>query len=178
METLVNSNAARKALGLSRIRCTSPAKTTGEKCTRWAILGGFVCPMHGGAQPVVKEAAKARLLQIAEPAAYAMQMVVLDLTAEWERAMGLDDAPRVAHLMSLAPSIIRAATAVLDRCGFSPAMKLEIATPNPFDGLSLAEIADKAEEFAREARATADAEAQLRLGDGTTVEGVVIKEDR
>jgi hypothetical protein len=178
METLVNSNAAREALGLSRTRCTAKAKTTGDRCTRWAILGGFVCPMHGGANPVVKDAARARLLEIADPAIYALRMVVLDLTGEWERAMGLEDAPRVAHLMSLAPSIIRAATAVLDRAGFSPAMKLEVATPNPFDGLSLAEIADKAEEFAREARATADAEAQLRLADGTTVEGVVIKEDR
>lgn len=177
METLVNSAVARDALGLARQKCTSLTKA-GEPCTRWAILGGFVCPVHGGGAPAVKDAARARLMEIADPGVYALRMVVLDLTAEWERAIGLDDAPRVAHLMSLAPSIIRAATVVLDRAGFSPAMKLEVTTPNPFADMSLAELADRAEAVAREARAAADTEAQLRLADGMTVDGVVIKENR
>jgi hypothetical protein len=129
--------------------------------------------MHGGAHPAVKDAAKSRLLELADPAIYALRMVVVDLTAEWERAIGLDDAPRVAHLMSLAPSVIRAATAVLDRAGFSPAMKLEVSTPNPYADMTLAQIAEQAEYVAREARAAADAEAQLRLADGMTVDGVV-----
>lgn len=178
MEDIIAASRTQEALGLSRQRCTSKAKSTGGPCTRWAILGGFVCPVHGGSTPVVKEAAKNRLMEIADPAIYGLRMVVVDLNAEWERAVGLDDAARVAHLMSLAPSLVRAATAVLDRAGFSPAMKLEVSAPNPFANMSLAEIADQAEAIAREARAAADEESRLRLGDGMTVEGVVIKENR
>src|SRR4051794_29541034 len=130
MESFVNSPAAREALGLTRSRCTSKAKSTGEQCGRPAILGGFVCPLHGGMTPIVRDAAKQRLLELADPAIYALRMVVVDLTGEWERAVTLDDAPRVAHFMSLAPSIVRAAQVVLDRAGFSPAMKVEVSAPN------------------------------------------------
>jgi hypothetical protein len=174
MESFVNSPAAREALGLTRSRCTSKAKSTGEQCGRPAILGGFVCPLHGGMTPIVRDAAKQRLLELADPAIYALRMVVVDLTGEWERAVTLDDAPRVAHFMSLAPSIVRAAQVVLDRAGFSPAMKVEVSAPNPFEGLSPAELADRAEEFAREARAVADRHAQMQIPDGS-VDGEVIK---
>src|SRR4051812_7409192 len=169
METLVNSSAAREALGLSRVRCTAKAKSTGAQCTRYAILGGFVCPMHGGSNPVVRDAAHARLLELADPAIYALRMVVHDLSTEWERAIALDDAPRIAHLMSLAPSIVRAAQVVLDRAGFSPQMKVEVSAPNPFEGLSKVELADKVEAFARQCRAEADEEARLGSIEGTVI---------
>jgi hypothetical protein len=76
------------------------------------------------------------------------------------------------------PNVIRAAQIVLDRCGFSPAMKIEVTTPNEFVDLSLAELTDQAEQIARDTRAAADAEIQLRLGDGSTIDGVVVKENR
>ena len=170
----INSTKAHEALGLSR-QCTAKRKN-GEQCHRRAITGATVCPVHGGQLPHVKEAAKNRLMEIAEPGIYALRMVVLDLTAEWERAVGLDDAPRVAHFMSLAPQLVRAATTVLDRCGFAPAMKLEVSAPNAFNDMSLAELADQAEAIARDARAAANADAQHRLENGSVVEGVVVKE--
>jgi len=175
VETLVNSAAAREALGLSRTKCTAKTKSTGERCNRWAILGGFVCQVHGGSIPVVKDAAQARLLELADPAIFALRMVALDLASEWERAAALSDDPaRVAHFMSLAPSLIRAATVVLDRCGFSPAVKVEV-TSNPYSGMSASEMANAAEAFARECRAAADQEAQMQLTDGTSLDGEVVK---
>lgn len=43
-------------------QCTANAKTTGNRCTRWAIPGGKVCATHGGNAPQVREAANARIL--------------------------------------------------------------------------------------------------------------------
>src|SRR4051812_10507191 len=98
METLVNSSGARAALGLSRTRCTATTKATGAPCTRWAILGGFVCVVHGGGTPVVKDAAQQRLLQLVDPALHGMRLVLIDLIAEWEIAQELlDRASRVAN---------------------------------------------------------------------------------
>lgn len=50
-------------------RCTAKAKQTGKRCKRAAILGGTVCKIHGGGAPAVKNAAKQRLLDAADPAA-------------------------------------------------------------------------------------------------------------
>lgn len=48
-----------------------------------------------------------------------------------------------------------------------------------FSSMSLSELAEQAEQIARDARAAADSEAQLRLGDGSVVDAVaVIEEDR
>lgn len=35
----------------------------GKPCGRWRILGGTVCPKHGGSTPAVKEAAKRRMAE-------------------------------------------------------------------------------------------------------------------
>lgn len=49
------------------LRCGATA-SSGEQCRRWAILGGSVCPTHGGSAPQVKAAARARLQELAHPA--------------------------------------------------------------------------------------------------------------
>lgn len=41
-------------------KCTGTARS-GNPCTRWAIKGGTVCPMHGGGAPQTKAAAARRL---------------------------------------------------------------------------------------------------------------------
>ena len=46
------------------VRCRGHRRN-GLRCRRWAIRGGFVCPLHGGAAPQVREAARRRLLEIA-----------------------------------------------------------------------------------------------------------------
>jgi hypothetical protein len=42
-------------------QCTARSKRSGERCKRAAILGGRVCPMHGGKVPAVRAAAQQRL---------------------------------------------------------------------------------------------------------------------
>lgn len=42
-------------------KCSAKSSRTGKPCQRWAILGGTVCPMHGGSAPQVKAAAQLRI---------------------------------------------------------------------------------------------------------------------
>ena len=49
-------------------RCTARSKRTGEPCKRFAIAGGNVCPMHGGAAPQTKAAAQERIQAMVSPA--------------------------------------------------------------------------------------------------------------
>lgn len=44
-------------------RCTATAKGTGERCRRSAVIGGTVCPMHGGSAPQVRAKAEQRVLE-------------------------------------------------------------------------------------------------------------------
>lgn len=53
-------------------QCTAKAKSTGKRCTRTAIRGGTVCPVHGGGSKKVKNAASRRhALQTAQADAVA-----------------------------------------------------------------------------------------------------------
>jgi len=72
----------------------------GLPCTRSPIPGGSVCIFHGGAAPLVKAAAKQRLLAMTEPA-FAVLMEVMEEGAEDEVRL-------------------KAAIAVLDRAGYGP----------------------------------------------------------
>lgn len=48
-------------------RCHAHSSRTGEPCKKWAILGGSVCPTHGGRIPNVKRAAAERLADLIDP---------------------------------------------------------------------------------------------------------------
>lgn len=41
------------------VRCTA-RRSSGEPCGRWSVVGGFVCPSHGGRAPQVRAAAERR----------------------------------------------------------------------------------------------------------------------
>lgn len=43
-------------------QCSATAKGTGRRCRRLAMIGGTVCPKHGGAAPQVRAAAERRVL--------------------------------------------------------------------------------------------------------------------
>lgn len=45
-------------------QCKANSKASGQRCGAWAIEGGTVCYMHGGAAPAVKAAAQARVAAI------------------------------------------------------------------------------------------------------------------
>jgi hypothetical protein len=43
-------------------QCTAKSKASGQRCRRW-VVGGGVCPMHGGAAPQVRARREARRIQ-------------------------------------------------------------------------------------------------------------------
>lgn len=51
--------------GTVRSQMCSARKSNGQPCKRWAIVGGNVCPTHGGRAPQVMEAARRRLKALA-----------------------------------------------------------------------------------------------------------------
>lgn len=46
---------------LAGVRCQGSSKQSGERCRRRPIPGGFVCVMHGGKAPTVREKARQRI---------------------------------------------------------------------------------------------------------------------
>jgi hypothetical protein len=46
--------------GCWSVVCRAKAKSTGQRCRRFAIHGGFVCIKHGGSAPQVRRAADRR----------------------------------------------------------------------------------------------------------------------
>lgn len=50
-------------------------RADGERCTRWAIVGGDVCPKHGAGAPQVKAAARRRV-QLAEVEAEVSRLAI------------------------------------------------------------------------------------------------------
>jgi hypothetical protein len=48
--------------------CKAHSSQTGERCKRYAIVGGDVCPTHGGSAPQVREAARKRILRLVDDA--------------------------------------------------------------------------------------------------------------
>lgn len=90
-------------------RCTATANRTGERCRAPAILGGFVCRMHGGALPAVRKAARDRLAELVDPALHALASILADPDT--------DDAVKV-----------RASLGILDRAGFRPGVVVEVSS--------------------------------------------------
>lgn len=101
-------------------RCTAKSKQRGDRCRRAAILGGTVCPFHGGAAPAVKRKAAERLAALQHPAVDALER---GISAETRQ---LDRKGRVRTLGPDHGTQIRAATAVLDRTGLGPSQTVDV----------------------------------------------------
>lgn len=85
------------------MQCTATRKVTGEQCQRFAISGGNVCWVHGGAAPQVRAAALRRIHSLVDPA--------LEILAE-------------AMAAGPTPEGVRAARDVLDRAGYKAPEKI------------------------------------------------------
>ena len=130
-------------------RCSATSKSTGERCARAPIPGGFVCAMHGGGAEHVRRAARERLLALVDPALDALVRALG--SGPPCPACGRADADR--H-----PAVIRAAQLVLDRCGFAPKVSLELSRPGEDLGhLTDDELIARLEEVLAQARAARDA---------------------
>jgi hypothetical protein len=60
------------------VECHAKAKSSGKKCKQPVVPGATVCVYHGGSAPQVQEAAKRRLLAMADPALAALNDIVQD----------------------------------------------------------------------------------------------------
>lgn len=76
-QTIVSCDKRGRAWG---VQC-SRIKRDGARCRRFAIAGGFQCPVHGGQLPNVRRAATERLARLAPPAVLALEELLSESTA-------------------------------------------------------------------------------------------------
>jgi hypothetical protein len=89
-------------------QCTATSHRTGERCKRRPILGGNVCPVHGGSAPQVIAAARRRLEALVDPA--------IDTLADLLEANNESVA-------------LQAAKDILDRTGHKPSDNIQVSGP-------------------------------------------------
>ena len=127
---LVEIRAERKRLEKLQLDLQQPrrgalcgAKTAaGGNCKRSPIPGGSRCVLHGGATPLARMEAERRLLL---GVSFALDRL-LDAVSEHHHAL---PCPACGCNPSRNdPNTIRAATALLDRSGFGPGVKLQHTT--------------------------------------------------
>lgn len=105
-------------MGVPIAQC-SATNRRGLRCGNPAILGGSVCPLHGGSAPQVREAAKKRLMQLVPDSIEAM--------AELAGVVGDADGAEDEKVKQ------RALADILDRAGLRPADQVvvtEQSVPN------------------------------------------------
>ncbi len=85
-------------------RCGKRTRAGGH-CKSWAIQGGMVCRMHGGAAPQVKRAAEERIRELVDPALNRLAKLIDDLSA---------------------PVALAAVKDVLDRAGYGAKQRIEL----------------------------------------------------
>jgi len=89
---------------LSR-QCHAKSKQSQQQCRRPAILGGFVCHIHGGKTPIAILSAEERIRALVDPSLDRIQKTIAD-----------DDNPQLA---------LAAARDILDRAGYKATEKIQ-----------------------------------------------------
>lgn len=114
-------------LMVTAAQCSAMSKGSGQRCRRKAILGGTVCPMHGGAARQVKEAAQRRLDALVDPA-----IVGLRASLDANQVVVVSGGKEAATTITVADhsTRLRAQTAILDRTGYGPTKRTEISGPD------------------------------------------------
>lgn len=64
---------------MERVKCSARAKSTGQRCGKYAIPGGTVCRIHGGAAPqVIAVAARKVFEQLVGPGLVQYRKIIED----------------------------------------------------------------------------------------------------
>lgn len=93
-------------------QCVAIAHGSGKRCAKWAIVGGTVCPTHGGNAPQVREKARQRIAALAPRALVVLREIMED-----------KGAPAAAR--------VRAAADLLDRGGYKAAEEIIVSPGQP-----------------------------------------------
>jgi hypothetical protein len=106
-------------------RCRAHSSRTGEPCKKAAIIGGVVCPTHGGSVKRVRMSARERIDALVDPSITQLGYIVEN---------GESDAVKLAAIKD-----------VLDRAGYKPGDKVTLGGDgdNPLQIL-IAQVADRA----------------------------------
>ncbi|MGY4648390.1 hypothetical protein [Mycobacterium sp. URHB0021] len=140
-------------------RCTAHKKT-GERCTKVAIVGGTVCPSHGGKARQVRARTQQRIQEAAD------RMVL--------RVLGIADSEDVPPAVALA-----AARDMLDRAGHRPADKVEVGVEvKPYERI-LGQVTGMATMTREESRALRAGQPALSSGQfepDDVIEAEVVEE--
>lgn len=86
-------------------RCHAKSKQSQQQCKRPAILGGFVCHIHGGGTPIALITAEQRIRDLVDPSLNRIAKAIDD-----------DDNPQLA---------LAAARDILDRAGYKATEKVQ-----------------------------------------------------
>ena len=78
-------------------RCTAKSTRSHERCKKAAIKGGKVCATHGGSAPQVKNRARQRIMEAADPAAARMVELMASLDERISLAASRDLLDRAGH---------------------------------------------------------------------------------
>lgn len=97
-------------------------KRAGQQCGRYCASGLTVCAIHGGANPMLKNEAARRLALARDPAIEVLTNVCERFNEETCPMCGYPDADH-----NETKAAVAAAKVILDRTGFGPTSKLEIA---------------------------------------------------
>lgn len=89
-----------------RVQCKAKSKSTGKRCSRFAMLGQAVCASHGGRAPQCLKSARERIQAMVAPALSVM-----------ERRLEDEEQPQLQ---------MAAAKDLLDRAGYSARAKVEV----------------------------------------------------
>ena len=104
---------------LGKRQCRAVSKTSGKQCQSPPIIGGFVCRIHGGANPIAIDKARQRLRALVDPAIDALTRTITMAYADPCKECG---GPTDAKMMSV---VVKASQLVLDRCGYGPKKEVE-----------------------------------------------------
>lgn len=160
------------ALGAKR-QCTAIAKHTGVRCSRAPIVGGFVCTMHGGANPQAKEAARMRLRALVDPAIDALTRAITFAYADMCETCGGPTDPKKMAV------VVKAAQIVLDRAGYAPRREVTITDnrgPEGWERFLTDEQLETMTEWIAAAKARAVREGAMQASEPIEAEAVVVEE--
>ena len=145
-------------------RCLAINHHTGEQCKRRPIIGGTLCPVHGGSSPQTKQAAYKFLLTLVEPALSTLYDA-LGTDCNFTTMEGVTLCDVHGSKCPEWAARVNAAKALLDRAGFGPHSTVSVGENNDLSDVPTEELASRLEALAVAARTEATRKKEELMGN-------------